>query len=864
MVMDKTSSNTSPPAAAFRRAGSLAVTSAVVVLALVSLIATSCFVAPEPRVIRTVVEKEVEVPVEVVVEKEVVKEVEVPVEVVVEKEVIREVEVPVEVVVEKEVIREVEVPVEVVVEKEVVREVPVEVIVEKEVIKEVIVEKEVIREVLVEATPVPVPVEPSVPQVVRLVALVPSPGNVVLDDVGDSATLSVQGYYSDQTTADLEASLITYESTDPSVVSVSQDGVVTANGAGGADIIVGFGGFSRQVHALVFGDVPTLPPIDPDMVGVIPGLDVEVRAVLNRVIVELNPGYDTDDADDIAAEVGGEVVFSFSTFPGYVIEFDTQARELMDVLTQLDGDGRVEAAYPDVLFEELGHPIDTLSLKVNDESLSRAYFNAGFEGAWRMMERVPKLDPVIVSVVELGPMNVNGQNQHPIISVEFDNQRIHTPLAATTTDDHAAAVASVIAAVNHRLLPDSSHPNPSNFSGIITSVDDLEYDLIALSVDPQFLSLSDTLRQLGTINVIGQNIDVVNMSYIYKLIGWIENLSPIPFIENLIRPIPVIGDLLFGIVRTKNIIQDMPNVTFVPGAGNCQVDAAGYFPARLSIEPGISNVITVGGAATSYTERWTTNPPVCTGVRTNSSAYGEAVTIAAPAEQVWVVDINPRGSGSGYGFNSGTSFAAPMVTGSVALLRAIDPDATPEELKKLLVETGDEKTICTSTSTSPDTCPSSDEEQWSFLRTDKAVAKLLSDRIDATTTDRVTVPPDTQRVVGRQIDFGLPIVNTGEMAWPFYGEAILRAPNGSTSTRSAVNVIAPGGDHRFIWRFQPSANASGCWDMRVKVWMEQPVSSHLQKALSELNPNEDVRLLSDSGWMEEVLEVRFDPDQSEQ
>ena len=257
MVMDKTSSNTSPPAAAFRRAGSLAVTSAVVVLALVSLIATSCFVAPEPRVIRTIVEKEVEVPVEVVVEKEVVKEV--------------EVEVPVEVVVEKEVIREVEVPVEVVVEKEVVREVPVEVIVEREVIKEVIVEKEVIREVLVEATPVPVPVEPSVPQVVRLVALVPSQGNVVLDDVGDSATLSVQGYYSDQTTADLEASLITYESTDPSVVSVSQDGVVTANGAGGADIVIGFGGFSRQVHALVFGDIPTLPPIDPDMVGVIPG-----------------------------------------------------------------------------------------------------------------------------------------------------------------------------------------------------------------------------------------------------------------------------------------------------------------------------------------------------------------------------------------------------------------------------------------------------------------------------------------------------------------------------------------------------------------------------------------------------------------
>ena len=57
--------------------------------------------------------------------------------------------------------------------------------------------------------------------------------------------------------------------------------------------------------------------------------------MLNRVIVELNPGYDTGDAEDIAAELGGEVVFSYSTFPGYVIEFDTQAARI---------DGRADAA----------------------------------------------------------------------------------------------------------------------------------------------------------------------------------------------------------------------------------------------------------------------------------------------------------------------------------------------------------------------------------------------------------------------------------------------------------------------------------------------------------------------------------------
>ena len=199
----------------------------------------------------------------------------------------------------------------------------------------------------------------SAPQVVRLVSLVPSPGNVILDDVGDSATLTVRGYYSDLTTEDLDRDFITYESTDPSIVSVSPDGVVTANDSGGADIIVRFGGFSKRVHALVFGDLPTLPPIDPDMVSPIPGLTGEVMAVLNRIMVELQPGYDIGDARNIASDLGGEIIFSYQTFPGHVIEFDTQQRDLMAVLTQLDGDTRIDAAYPDVLMEALGIiPID--------------------------------------------------------------------------------------------------------------------------------------------------------------------------------------------------------------------------------------------------------------------------------------------------------------------------------------------------------------------------------------------------------------------------------------------------------------------------------------------------------------------------
>ena len=744
-----------------------------------------------------------------------------------------------------------------------------------------------------------------VPQVVRLVSLVPSPGTIVLDDVGDSATLSLQGYYSDQTLAELAEDFITYESTNPRVVSVSSDGVVTANGSGGAEIVIGFGGFSKTMHALVFGDTPTLPPIDPAMVGAIPGLDEEVRATLNRIIVELHPGYHAEVAGDVASDLEGEVIFSYQTFPGYVIEFDTRERTLLNVLSQLGGDVRVDTAYPDILLETDEHPIDTLLIppvtgfgdrrECSDFSGTRkmrigepadAYLQAGYERAWRMIERAPLLNTVVVSTVEFsGLVNVAGMGQHQVISEEFDSKRIYAlPLTGTpaASGEHAVKVTSVLAAKNSQY--DNPEQNDRNFSGIITSVDNLEYGIISIDYGDTWSGVMNALEQLQTVKGFGQAIDVVNLSFSFPNVPVHANKG-----------------------RAVKLMEAMSEVSFVSSAGNQRKSADQRLPAALSMERG--NVITTGGADCEYEGRWV------------GSNFGDAVTIAAPGEQILAVNISDP---SGYGLVNGTSYAAPMVTGGVALLKAIDPDATPEEVKKLLAETGDRKEICTSTSTVADTCPQKNKEWWSFLRADKAVAKLLSERIGADVDDvgrYITVPTDTQRVVGHRFEFEVDIENTGELAWPLYGEAIVRAPNGSVSSLSAENVVAPGSSHPFRWGFWPAANASGCWDMRVRVWAEPPLSGkvrdalrdwrkdanrtdeindiddllnrlkdadllkdsvetrdvgYMRAALAELTGAldrgveiEDIGLLADtaqagSEWIEDVLEVRADPSQPEQ
>ena len=137
---------------------------------------------------------------------------------------------------------------------------------------------------------------------------------------------------------------------------------------------------------------------------------------------------------------------------------------------------------------------------------------------------------------------------------------------------------------------------------------------------------------------------------------------------------------------------------------------------------------------------------------------------------------------------------------------------------------------------------------------------MVTDRVSAEIGDTVIVPSETRRSVGTEYTFGVDIDNTGKIVWPLYAEAVLRSPDGIESSGQywAENALAPGNSHPFRWRFWPSANAFGCWDLKVRVWMENPngESTPLIDALKELYPERlDHGLLAESEWRD-VLEVR--------
>ncbi len=685
-------------------------------------------------------------------------------------------------------------------------------------------------------------------QEVQLVGVLPSPRIVKFDTPGDSQQISVEGYYSDDSLGELEDGrdgTLSYASSDPAVAQVDSGGLVTAMKKGGADIVVSYAGFESTVTVMVWGPVKSIPAIDPNRLLEIASDGTAL--VLHRLMVELQPGYGPTDAGQLASGIGGEVVLEYSTFPGYLIDFDGRTSDdLEGALAALRADPRVAWAHPDLLVPASGggtKDIETLTNK------SSGYLDAGMEDAWAIMNRIDSsdLEPVVIAIIDngfpatleykppFGPVNeaTLGSNIKRVIAREFDYEKIKVMdmVDGPEQDFHGVAVASVIAAENNTpsLIEPDSHKEMS-FSGVVTSVGSLEYDLVIFEVGtpigtikyPEFTnSLSAIQKGLEDIFPYGKQVDVVNLSIGMRCIqakdnicedGWREK-----FKENL-----------------EGLLADMQDITFVVAAGNEEEDvgALGYMPAEFST---LDNVITVGGVEDDRRAGYNSD---------EGSSFGDAITLGAPFH-VWLVDID---NDEGYGTKGGgTSYAAPLVTGTVALLRALNPDLSPREIKDILRETGTTIHVCNEDILRVRECPDESKDTWEKLDAGAAVRKVLSDftaEIDGPDDDPITALPRTN------VPLEITVKNTGPRPWTFHAEAVVISPDGQEHNKPPplhtgktydyyrpVSLHIPKGGSDSFTLDLGGLNEPGFWTVEVMIYRfsEEADPGRIPAAVREFN-----------------------------
>jgi subtilisin len=137
-------------------------------------------------------------------------------------------------------------------------------------------------------------------------------------------------------------------------------------------------------------------------------------------------------------------------------------------------------------------------------------------------------------------------------------------------------------------------------------------------------------------------------------------------------------------------------VTVVAAAGNNSFNASRLIPASYD------EVITVSALADTDGRPGGLGGHLCYSWGTydrddtfaNFSNYGRDVDLIAPGKCTWSTLPGNR-----YGWMSGTSMAAPLVTGAAALYKASRPGATPSQVKAALIAAGNRDW---STSTDPD------------------------------------------------------------------------------------------------------------------------------------------------------------------
>lgn len=320
-------------------------------------------------------------------------------------------------------------------------------------------------------------------------------------------------------------------------------------------------------------------------------------------------------------------------------------QNVLDVIRILEKKDWIISAEPDYIMESNAVPNDEY-FESGDLWWLNGEYGIGAQGAWDL---TTGSSLVKVGIIDSGIDIGNSDLTDNIGSLNIDlrdNEYKNSPLI--DYHGHGTAIAGIIGAVGN---------NSKGITGINWDV-----DLVSLKINDDTKTDDLTSMLIAAIDYAAANgIDILNNSNSYSNF----NNGPSGSVNNALNKYSGL---------------------FVNSAGNtgrCYDDKPYGIPADTSLD----NVIAVG-AIQKDGARWKNN--------NLNSCYGDSVNIFAPGGNILTTAISYNETYNGeYNIWSGTSFAAPMVSGVAALMLSLDSDLTAAEIKEMILESAIQHTIDT-------------------------------------------------------------------------------------------------------------------------------------------------------------------------
>jgi Subtilase family len=385
---------------------------------------------------------------------------------------------------------------------------------------------------------------------------------------------------------------------------------------------------------------------------------------VNELILDLVPGATQQDAVFLSQEVGGSLVGFVPSINSYQVRLQSNSITALDAaISLLSSDPRVKLASKNLAVFPFGVQTDLTNLRTCEHSNSTLVGLGAdllapddrifLESAWDLIQtQQPPLSSVLVGIPDSG-LNRNHQ--------EFNNPAIDTGVQTSSSPadslGHGTGIAGIIGANNVGQLDCSTKPSSFQMTGVLGGISGLNYGLRSKALHITFsqIKILNFLFQLlaDMHNLAQAGVTVINMSWGY-------------------------GGLTGAAVKyvLQEEITSLPGILFVSAAGNDDIDASGVTPANIKLP----NTITVGATDDLDSRAAFTNQGLI------ASNFGGTVDIAAPGDDVWAPALSP----ATYDLAQGTSISAPFVTGTAALLKALQPTLTPAQIKQTLVSSADD------------------------------------------------------------------------------------------------------------------------------------------------------------------------------